>query len=442
MGGQGNILVGSESASGGSITPAELLALLTPETGIELDNLGATIGIKALVAEKNGVEVDVVANGYVLTNRLLYFFVTQYGATGNGVTDDTAAIQAAFTACGAAGGGVVFFPKGNYLVTALITWPANSTIRALGASGGDAIVSGTITGLSNIIATTAISVFSTSGNDDKIENLQFVGPVNGGAGTAVTSSGQNFEAINCGFYGFFNAIVLTKNELSRIARCGFREQQQYGISLSNSISADDGDATISDCVFTCSVAHMTAGVFQQGSGGTKLISCKFVSAGDMQYCYRGLFPAGNSTSDLLICNCSMEIQAVAAIFVQVSGAASFFNISIIGCNISSQAGGAGIHLIGTGAAELTCIAIVGNCISGNTTGIILTDLTGAFVVGNSFFQNSVADVSRSGTTVVNTGFAGDDNGAAPVNPAAPAAWSAVTLYTAAGPVVYKVPLYL
>lgn len=42
--------------------------------------------------------------------------VTSYGATGNGTTDDREAIQDAIDACGAAGGGVVYFPKGDYLL--------------------------------------------------------------------------------------------------------------------------------------------------------------------------------------------------------------------------------------------------------------------------------------------------------------------------------------
>lgn len=43
------------------------------------------------------------------------FNVKAYGAVGDGVTDDTAAIQAAINACAAAGGGVVFVPTGTYL---------------------------------------------------------------------------------------------------------------------------------------------------------------------------------------------------------------------------------------------------------------------------------------------------------------------------------------
>ena len=46
--------------------------------------------------------------------------VLDYGATGNGTTDDRAAINLAFAACLASGGGTVFFPKGTYFVSEFI----------------------------------------------------------------------------------------------------------------------------------------------------------------------------------------------------------------------------------------------------------------------------------------------------------------------------------
>lgn len=52
-----------------------------------------------------------------------------YSATGNGVTDDTAAIQAAINAAGAAGGGVVYFPKGVYLCNGPFDATTNSILR-------------------------------------------------------------------------------------------------------------------------------------------------------------------------------------------------------------------------------------------------------------------------------------------------------------------------
>ena len=53
--------------------------------------------------------------------------VKDFGAVGNGVTDDTAAIQDAIDTLSAAGGGTVFLPAGAYKITSNIniTWPSS-----------------------------------------------------------------------------------------------------------------------------------------------------------------------------------------------------------------------------------------------------------------------------------------------------------------------------
>jgi hypothetical protein len=50
----------------------------------------------------------------------LWFNVTDYGAVGDGVTDDTAAIQAAINAANPRGG-IVYFPRGDYLISSGLT---------------------------------------------------------------------------------------------------------------------------------------------------------------------------------------------------------------------------------------------------------------------------------------------------------------------------------
>jgi hypothetical protein len=59
--------------------------------------------------------------GTLLDKGSQVFDVKAYGATGNGTTDDSAAIQSAVTAATTAGGGIVFFQAGTYLVNTAIT---------------------------------------------------------------------------------------------------------------------------------------------------------------------------------------------------------------------------------------------------------------------------------------------------------------------------------
>jgi parallel beta-helix repeat protein len=58
--------------------------------------------------------------------------VRDYGATGDGVTDDRASIQEAIDAASAAGGGIVFFQAGTYLIEAQLTVPSFVTLRGVG----------------------------------------------------------------------------------------------------------------------------------------------------------------------------------------------------------------------------------------------------------------------------------------------------------------------
>ena len=58
--------------------------------------------------------------------------VTQFGAKGDGVTDDTAAIQAAIEFVKNAGRGEIFFPTGTYIVSSPIIFYSNMIIRGNG----------------------------------------------------------------------------------------------------------------------------------------------------------------------------------------------------------------------------------------------------------------------------------------------------------------------
>lgn len=68
--------------------------------------------------------------------------VKDFGAVGDGSTDDTLAIQAAINYRAANGGGIVFMPKGTYKVTAPIIWTANN-VHLVGSGIGATAISAT-----------------------------------------------------------------------------------------------------------------------------------------------------------------------------------------------------------------------------------------------------------------------------------------------------------
>jgi hypothetical protein len=62
------------------------------------------------------------------------YIATNYGAIGDGVADDTAAIQALINTVAATGGGVVFVPAGKYLQSAEITIGASVHLYGVGVA--------------------------------------------------------------------------------------------------------------------------------------------------------------------------------------------------------------------------------------------------------------------------------------------------------------------
>jgi len=100
------------------------------------------------------------------------FNVKAYGATGNGTTDDTAAIQAADAAARAASG-AVFFPSGNYLASQLVM----STNSIWYGEGIDATVLTQSVGANKSFITTSGVI-----QRPQLRNLSVNGNWNGGSG--------------------------------------------------------------------------------------------------------------------------------------------------------------------------------------------------------------------------------------------------------------------
>ncbi len=95
------------------------------------------------------------------------FSVKQYGAKGNGTTDDSAAILAALAGAYAAGGGTVLFPAGTYRMDSQMFIPNNGAVSprqpVIKLQGYGALWDGEWQGATPAIPTTTLDLRSTTG---------------------------------------------------------------------------------------------------------------------------------------------------------------------------------------------------------------------------------------------------------------------------------------
>ncbi len=143
--------------------------------------------------------------GALLDMGEIVFDVKAYGAKGDGVTSDTAAILAAMTAAGtgngAGVGGVVWFPPGNYIVTGSDPFVSVKTAprRLLGPGTTDINGSATIT-------SKASSVFIQSTSSFCAQGLVF--KYSSGTTTCMELVANNFSIQNCAFIGAWQTCIL------------------------------------------------------------------------------------------------------------------------------------------------------------------------------------------------------------------------------------------
>jgi hypothetical protein len=167
----------------------------------------------------------------------------EFGATGDGVTDDTTAILAATTA---ANGGIVFFPPGTYKLDELSLSGAN--INWWGSGAGSTIISG-ITGAALISLTN-----NTNTGWKNFRSLSF------------TSSGT-----------YDRLFLLEESQNVSFDRCVFDASQCTADCIATTAAAGLSKYFFSDCDFTFG-ASTPRGIYNQAAIGARYFSlsgCNF-----------------------------------------------------------------------------------------------------------------------------------------------------------------------
>ncbi len=169
--------------------------------------------------------------------------VKAYGATGDGSTNDTSAIQSAINA--AAGGGVVLFPTGTYLITSTLTVNHDSIV--LTGSGASSIikVAGSALGIDVIVIGDGAATRAHCG----VRNLRIVAASQKTAGVGVHLNRcfkiwlQNIQIENQ-----FRALQFTNTTEVWLNSSDVRDTTEHGLLIDND-PLSGYDWYINDCVF-------------------------------------------------------------------------------------------------------------------------------------------------------------------------------------------------
>lgn len=127
-----SVLAGTGLSGGGDLSSGRTLAVIYGTTaGTALQgNDGRVPG--ALQASNNLTDLASAsaARSNLNLSQRLYFDTRDFGSVGDGVADDTSAINAAITAAATAGGGTVYIPHGTYKTTgSIVIYVDNVVVR-------------------------------------------------------------------------------------------------------------------------------------------------------------------------------------------------------------------------------------------------------------------------------------------------------------------------
>jgi hypothetical protein len=160
---------------------------------------------------------------------LAYFNVKDYGATGNGTTDDTAAIQAALNAAPA--GSIILFPAGTYSVASSLAVHTNTkvvgqwnpTINMTGAWTGTTGCFTVDSGATNVAfegftincqkaskagTTNSRGIWIPNATTVRVNNVTVIDPGNGGIDVA---AGSDIGVTNCRITGGGNGTTAARS---------------------------------------------------------------------------------------------------------------------------------------------------------------------------------------------------------------------------------------
>ena len=227
----------------------------------------------------------------------MVFDVRDFGATGDGATDDTVALSDAIAAAAATDGAVVYLPAGTYRTTAGLAvnshriclrgdGPQNTFIAAELTPGQYALRIGWDS-----------AEPAKPGPNTALEGLSLTGTGNGLRLEHPTGQAHSMTVRDVGFGGFDVQVDLGKSTyLTRFDRVFFTGATTYGVRLDDVVSAGE-NIGFDGCVFS----GIPTAVYLNKTGASLLFhQCSF------DYCRRALWQRAGAVS---CTDCHFETDA-------------------------------------------------------------------------------------------------------------------------------------
>ncbi len=350
----------------------------------------------ALVQVTNGQLSDAsqLDQFYTLLNGgIVHDVVGTYGAKGDGVTDDTTAINAAIAAAKLVGGTVLFRSGGTYLCNSALTATNLLNVRFQGQGAGPSSTVGAWLVYGGSGSGTFLDL--TGGNGVRIQGLGIAYNNAGFTGTLVKCAATNVSIRDCSLRGISGAngatYLLSLDTATEVhVDETFFDYAQYAVlGQAPSGSSFANVVKFTGCTFNSNIVvadvrnpavnwHFDTCTFENLAGG----------AGAAIVMDAAAFALGTVLSG---CYNSDASNAGAWTWIKWQGV----SLVIRGGNVHGGGGSTAVQIIGTSSA----VSISGNRFDNHSVGIALgaSLVTGAFVLGNDYLNTTT---KVSGTPVV------------------------------------------
>jgi hypothetical protein len=344
--------IGAVTASGVAFTPYSTIAATNVQNAIQevVTDLSASSGSSLVGFLQSGTSAQATTVQAKLRESVS---VKDFGAVGDNVTNDTAAIQAALTA---ATGKSIYFPAGTYKYSTL-TIAAGMRLYGDGASSR---LYTTQTSGGGVTVTTTSAVI--------VENMTFTSAgaqTSGGYFVVNPGAGENTQTTfrKVAFDNYFIAVQFIRASLWTIDNCYFGTAGIAGsisVSVQNDNVADSGDNNITACTFYFST-NLGTHIKHISGGGLRIINNKFLYG---EYHYHMVLAAGAVTSDLIFSANSSEFADNGNIVFDGIVGGTFANTTICGNEYTVSTGKYGILVNSISPSWLDGVLIT-DCIFGS-----------------------------------------------------------------------------